>query len=64
MLPEVVPEHTGGILKIYDLGDPASEEQAHQECAAWGRQWVKIYHLDSDHVAIEFKPAGARGAAA
>jgi hypothetical protein len=55
IIPKSGPEDTG-IIKIYDLRDPDSWEQAGRERDAWGRQWAQIHRLDNDHVIIEFKP--------
>lgn len=48
------------ILVIYDLSDPCQWTLAGQCVRCWGRERVEIHRLDGEHVAVEFKPGGAR----
>ena len=64
MLPDARPEHTGAVVKVYDLRDPDAWERVGRERTAWGRQWAEIHTLDNDHVIIAFKPGGALEASA
>lgn len=57
-------DHTGYILKVYDLRDPHAWMRAGQERSAWGRYRTEIHRLDNDHVVIEYKPGGALEASA
>jgi hypothetical protein len=57
------PEHTG-IMVVYDLEEPDSWEQAREDRAAQGKELTEIYTLDSNHVAMVFKPGGALEASA
>jgi hypothetical protein len=51
-------------MVVYDLEDPDSWEQAHEDRAAWGKELTEIHTLDNNHVAIVFKPGGALEASA
>jgi hypothetical protein len=53
-----------GIMVVYDLEEPDSWEQAREDRAAQGKELTEIYTLDSNHVAMVFKPGGALEASA
>jgi hypothetical protein len=59
IIPNSEHEHTGGVLKIYDLRDADAWMRTSRERGAWGRSRTVIYTLDDDHVAIKFVPGGA-----
>jgi hypothetical protein len=51
-------------MVVYDLEEPDSWEQAREDRAAQGKELTEIYTLDSNHVAMVFKPGGALEASA
>jgi hypothetical protein len=53
-----------GIMVVYDLEEPDSWEQAREDRAAQGKELTEIYTLDSNHVAMVFKPGGSLEASA
>ncbi len=45
------------LLRVYDLRDPGARQQAHYHRNLWGRLYTDVHVLDSDHVALAFRPA-------
>ncbi len=45
------------LLQVYDLRDPAASEAARRHRNYWGRLYTVIHTLDTDHVALVFRPA-------
>jgi hypothetical protein len=49
---EVLP-----LVRVYDLRDPAARQASHRHRGFWGKLYTEIHALDSDHVALVFRPA-------
>ena len=45
---------------VYDLRDPDAWDHAHTHRGMWGKLYTNIHTLDTDHVALVFRPAGER----
>jgi hypothetical protein len=45
------------LLRVYDLRDPGARQQAHYHRNLWGRLYTDVHVLDSDRVALVFRPA-------
>ena len=45
------------LLRVYDLRDPDARRAAHRHRDYWGKLCTDIYYLDTDHVALVFRPA-------
>lgn len=61
---QVYPSSGESVLMLYDLRDSAAWKRAHREQKAWGKQFCTVFHLDEDHVVVEFLPGGALEASA
>jgi hypothetical protein len=47
---------------VYDLREADAWREAHTHRAMWGRRYTDVYALDTDHIALVFRPApDARG---
>lgn len=45
------------LVRIYDLRDPGTRDEARRHRRLWGRLYTDIHVLDNDHVALVFRPA-------
>ena len=45
------------LVRIYDLRDIAAWRAAHRHRDFWGRLYCDVHYLDTDHVALTFRPA-------
>jgi hypothetical protein len=45
------------LVIVYDLRRAGARKQAHRNRAMWGRLYTDIHTLDSDHIALVFRPA-------
>ncbi len=45
------------LVRVYDLRDPAARQAAHRHRHYWGKLYTEIHILDTDHVALVFRPA-------
>ena len=45
------------LLRVYGLRDPGARQQAHYHRNLWGRLYTDVHVLDSDRVALVFRPA-------
>lgn len=46
------------LVMIYDLRDAKAWERASRDAGFWGRLYTDIHTLDTNHVALVFRPAG------
>jgi hypothetical protein len=45
------------LVRVYNLRDPAARQAARRHRSFWGKLYTEIHALDSDHVALVFRPA-------
>jgi hypothetical protein len=45
------------LVRVYDLSDPAGWQAARRHRGFWGVLYTEIHTLDTDHVALVFRPA-------
>jgi hypothetical protein len=60
----ILPDESLERIGVYDLRDADQWEQAREDRERWGRSRSEVHALDTDHIAIEFKPGGTLEASA
>ncbi len=48
------------LLRVYDLRDAGTWQQAHRHLRLWGRRYAGVDPLDANHVALVFRSGGER----